>query len=222
VKSTFQPLALIVGLALLVGLRLVANYDPIAEFIQSRLPTHQSAPSTPSDPRLEQLNKQINSLKSALDFKSNHTGRLIGLNILNKTTASFRLSLKIDGGKEVGIKPDQAVIHNGLMIGVIGFVEANSATVLLVGDPEVKIAVNVNGADGLVEAKAGGKVVTNLNQVEFSPGQTVITSGLGGLYPPGLVIGQLGANLPTEFFSEYVLEQDFSVGEISFVQVLVL
>src|SRR5690606_35534546 len=113
-----------------------------------------------------------------------------------KTTASFRHIIKIDRGRQDGIKPDQPVIAGGLLIGIIYEATDATATVLLLGDPELNVPVTTGGKEGIAGAKAGGLVVRELNDNnQAQTVQLVSTSGLDGLYPPGLALGSLGARL---------------------------
>lgn len=219
---TLQPLALVLGIAAIIALRLVSNTDPLAGLIE-RLSRGDTPSVSQTSPEAEALAAQIEQLKAELDFKNSSGLNLVGANILNKTTASFRHIIKIDRGRQDGLKPDQPVIAKGLLLGIVYEVSEASATVLLLGDPELNVPVTTSGKDGIAGAKAGGLVVRELNDNNLAQsGQLVSTSGLGGLYPPGLAVGRLGARLSDDVLGEFVLERPIEVSNLSFVQVMSL
>jgi rod shape-determining protein MreC len=112
-------------------------------------------------------------------------------------------------------------MSQGFLIGLVSDARATSSTVLLLGDPDLNIPVVTGRADGIASAKAGGLVVRELNDNnEAASGQVVTTSGLGGLYPPGLLVGQLGSRLSAEILGEFVLERPFNLAELRIVQVV--
>jgi rod shape-determining protein MreC len=74
----------------------------------------------------------------------------------------------------------------------------NIAVVLLVSDENCKVAASVEGSreQGIVSGERvieGLNPVLNLNilskQADLKPGQKVYTSGVGGVFPSGLLIG---------------------------------
>lgn len=220
-NRTLQPLALLAGVGFLLILRLVAGNDIFATFIDNL--RRQETTVTPSEEsaRLQVLKEQIQRLEDELDFKGSSQLNLVAANIINKTSASFRQIVKIDRGTSDGVAVNQPVMSRGFLIGLVSDVSNKSATVLLLGDPNLNIPVVTGGADGIATAKAGGLVVSELNDNnQAASGQVVTTSGLGGLYPPGLLVGQLGSRLSAEILGEFVLERPFNLSELNIVQVV--
>jgi rod shape-determining protein MreC len=100
-------------------------------------------------------------------------------------------------GLEIGMP---AVVGGGRLVGRIAEVRPRWSKVQLLIDPGSQIngAVQVSRATGLVSGKPDGSLI--LEQVPQSEqvniGDTVVTSGLsglGGLVPKGLIIGQVAA-----------------------------
>jgi len=220
-NRALQPLALAIGLSLLIGLRLIVSYDPVAGVINRWLSNPPAAVEDSSGPQVDALNDRIAQLEAELGFKRASAHQLIPANIISKTSASFRQLIKIDRGRTDDIKPNQAVLSGGYLLGLVTSVEDHSAAVLLLGDPDLNVPVTVGGAEGIASAKAGGLVISQLNDNGLArTGQVVTTSGLGGLYPPGLTLGNLGARLSQDILSEFVLERPFNVAELTLVQVM--
>jgi rod shape-determining protein MreC len=220
-NRTLQPLALLAGVGFLLILRLVAGNDMFASFIDSLLRQEAAITTGEENPRLQVLQEQIGRLEDELDFKQSSQLNLVAANIINKTSASFRQMVKIDRGTRDGVTVNQPVMSQGFLIGLVSDARATSSTVLLLGDPDLNIPVVTGRADGIASAKAGGLVVRELNDNnEAVSGQAVTTSGLGGLYPPGLLVGQLGSRLSAEILGEFVLERPFNLAELRIVQVV--
>lgn len=220
-NSYARSLALALGIVLLIMLRLLPEYDPIAEIVSNFTKNSHSPTVNVDDVKLMNLKLENEQLKSELNFvKSNPDSDYVAANVINKTTASFRLSLKINRGSNEGIKNDQPVFTNGILIGIISNTEPNLATVLLIGDPDVQIPVVIGSAQGLVKSQAGGVIVDRVvGMGRTDQDKPVLSSGLGGLYPPGLIVGKLGAKLPRDVFDRYVLDTPINLADIKFVMV---
>ena len=104
-------------------------------------------------------------------------------------------TVMIDKGSSGGIEKDHGAIASGGVVGRIIEVNAGSSRVLLTTDlrsnidviierSRVKGVVEGNGTDGLVM-----KYVRQVDEVQV--GDQVITSGLSGVFPKGLVVGEV-------------------------------
>ena len=48
----------------------------------------------------------------------------------------------------------------------------------------------------------------------------VVTSGIGGLYPPGILVGSVGSQVAKDIFGQYILDRPFRLFELDVVQVV--
>jgi rod shape-determining protein MreC len=108
---------------------------------------------------------------------------------------SFRGFITINKGTRSGIATGMAVLSQGILIGTIHDVGSSTARIMLVTDPDFKMAAedqNTN-ADGVVSGQIGGGLTMGMiGQTDtVHAGDTIVTSGLGGTVPAGLVIGQI-------------------------------
>jgi rod shape-determining protein MreC len=110
---------------------------------------------------------------------------------------SYRQFVTINKGSAAGIKPGMAVMSEGVLIGTIADVQALTSRILLVTDPEFKLTAKdqETGATGIISGQLGsGLQLEKIGQTDMvRPGDTITTSGLGGLVPAGLYIGQVEA-----------------------------
>lgn len=121
--------------------------------------------------------------------------RQVAAEIVSAQPDSYRQFVTINKGTKAGIATGMAVMSDGVLIGTIAEVQASSARIMLVTDPEFKLTAKDQdtGATGIVSGQLGsGLQLDKIGQTDtVKPGDTVTSSGLGGLVPAGLYIGQI-------------------------------
>lgn len=118
----------------------------------------------------------------------------VAANIVNRVSTPFDAVVSIDRGSDDGIKPGMVVLSaQGTLIGTVTKTFASSAFVRLITDSRSKVNAQVQESkvDGIVKGTPGRGLTFDLAQAEIKTGDTIITSGLGGNYPPGLPIGKV-------------------------------
>jgi rod shape-determining protein MreC len=118
------------------------------------------------------------------------TARVIG-----RATKPFIETMILDAGKSEGVKPGQAVMDARGVVGRIYLAGQHTAWVILLTDLNSRIPVTVE--PGNVQAIMAGdnsqapSIDPMTQGVALQNGAQVVTSGDGGLLPPGLPIGTL-------------------------------
>lgn len=118
--------------------------------------------------------------------------------VIGRSNRPFLQNLILDAGKAQGIKPGEAVIDARGMIGRIYLTGDHTAWVILLTDLNSRIPVSIE--PGNVQAIMAGDnsaapTIDLLSQnVRLKPGDQVVSSGDGGLLPPGLAIGTVVAD----------------------------
>lgn len=140
----------------------------------------------------EALKKQINSNKNI----SNNIIMAHTAGITQQGNTSFLL---IDKGRQQGVSQGQIVLSDGILVGRISQVSQQSALVQL----PISLGTTVPAVIRHGQAVTKGVIEGNFNltaklaQVlptdELHEGDTIETSADGGIYPPGIVIGKVGA-----------------------------
>jgi len=96
-----------------------------------------------------------------------------------------------------GVKKGMPVVTERGLVGRITEVGPNWAKVMLIIDPSssVNALIQSSRATGVVEGQAGGRLLMKYipQGEEVNVGDIVLTSGLGGNFPKGLIIGQVTA-----------------------------
>ncbi|MFA6409968.1 MAG: rod shape-determining protein MreC [Candidatus Buchananbacteria bacterium] len=117
--------------------------------------------------------------------------------VIGKNPEPNLQSIILDKGLKDGIKIDYPIITaDGILVGKISNVKANSSEAILINDSRSKIAAtiqNENNTKGVVVGEHGLSLIMELiakNDV-VKVGDVVVTSGLESTVPRGLVIGKI-------------------------------
>ena len=147
---------------------------------------------------LSGVEHEVNRLRHALNYRERAVFKLVPAEVITRDSSTWWRTVTVNRGKEDGIDSDMPVVTDEGLVGKTTTVSANIAIVLLVSDENCRVAANVEGTreQGIVtgERVAGGVApLLNLNflskQANLQPAQKAYTSGVGGVFPPGLLIG---------------------------------
>ncbi len=137
--------------------------------------------------------KETESLKRELGFKNDSGFNTIPAEISFFDPTNVRETVIVDKGKNQGVKTNMAVTSEGTLIGRVTEVYGNSSKILLITDPFSAIPAELTTIDatGLVQGQVGMGLVINQvpQETDLKKGETIVTSGLGGQYPKGLILG---------------------------------
>ncbi len=115
--------------------------------------------------------------------------------VIARDTTGLLRSIVIDRGSRDGITAGMPVVTELGLVGRVVKVAATNAQVLLVTDTNsfVNARLQSSRAEGSVVGTAGGDLRMTfipLND-EIKQGDSVVTSGIGGKFPRGIVLGQV-------------------------------
>lgn len=150
----------------------------------------------------ESLEQEIEELKSQLKLNSTLTEYTpINATILSRNKSYWFNTLTIDKGKKHGIKKDMAVITSNGLLGKIAKVSNLSSEIKLITSDDVNYKVSVSIKTSGRETYGilnGYDKETNLikisgidRSINVEKGAKVTTSGLGGVFPGGIFIGEV-------------------------------
>ncbi len=142
--------------------------------------------------QLEQKNAQLLALNNV---RLNPRLTFVTGEVMADAGSPFRRSVMINVGRVDGVADGAAVVDGLGLVGRISGVGARSARVILLGDGSSRVpaVVRPSGQRALVSGDNGpSPVLEFIDQSDMlSPGDRVVSSGDGGLYPPDLLIGQV-------------------------------
>jgi rod shape-determining protein MreC len=118
-----------------------------------------------------------------------HTGfKTIAARVIGRDASNFWKSIQIDRGSQNGLRENLAVLDADGLIGKVVQVTRAEARVLLLIDANCKVSALLQDSrePGVV---AGTRMTYVDRNAKIKPGENVITSGLGGIFPKGIFIG---------------------------------
>jgi len=132
-------------------------------------------------------------LRELLNLPALRQHKTIAARVIGRDAANWWQSLQLDRGWHDGLTENMAVFNAAGLIGRTVAVTRGESRVLLLLDPGSKVSALLQDSrePGIV---TGGKKLTlrYVNRAAtIKPGEAVITSGLGGVYPKGLLIGHV-------------------------------
>ncbi len=100
----------------------------------------------------------------------------------------------IGAGTETGVLPDTVVIAGNGLVGRVLEANTNSSKVTAIIDENNRIGFAVEGRKtelGICYGDGGGGLTGEMldDQADVRAGDRIVTSGLGGIYPAGILIG---------------------------------
>src|SRR5256714_468475 len=137
-------------------------------------------------------------MRPALNYRGRSMFKLVAAEVIARDSSSWCRTLTINRGKRDAIETDMPVVTDIGLLGKTTTVSDTISIVLLVSDENCRVAASVEGSreQGIV---SGERVTTGLTplldlnflskQADLKPGQKVYTSGVGGVFPSGLLIG---------------------------------
>jgi len=143
--------------------------------------------------QLEEMERENERLRAILGFPPPENYTRIPAEVVAVSGDPVSLAAIINRGTRDSVKVDQPLVNEQGLIGRVISVSPLSATVQLLTDPTARVAVRVADSRemGIVKYRVGtGMILDNFPiQGSVKEGDLILSSGLGGIYPPGLVVG---------------------------------
>lgn len=161
---------------------------------------------------LEEDAESAQRLQDLLDLRDANNLQSTAARIISGSTDSWSSTVTIDKGTSSGLTAGMPVTSSSGIVGQIISCSASTSVVRLLTDENSSISAMIQSsrAQGMLDGSATGEVTLTLvrtNQ-QVSVGDTVVTSGLGGVFPKGLAIGQVTSveNNPGSLYLDIVVE----------------
>ncbi len=150
-------------------------------------------------------------LRSFLNFHKTETDKVVAAEVIGKDSSPWFKTVIIDKGVADGVEKGMPVVIPEGIVGQVIDASNQYSKVLLIIDinSAVDALVQRSRARGIVKGRSVGrcffKYVLRKNDVEV--GDTVVSSGLDGVYPKGLRIGNVAGVVKRSFgiFQEVII-----------------
>lgn len=134
-------------------------------------------------------------LRGLLHLTQRHPYELVAANVVGRSLDRLGGSLTLDKGDADGIEANRAIMTPDGLIGRIERTSRHAARVLTLLHRDCAVAARIDRSrvDGVVRWEYGDRPTLDLlyvsSQEDVKPGDLVLTSGLGGIFPEGIRIG---------------------------------
>lgn len=145
------------------------------------------------------LKRENERFRDVLNFKEQKSNfNYVGCNIIGYSGGSFLNGYIIDKGQKDGLEKGMVVISGKGLVGQVSSVSSNWSIVQSIVNENIAVAVQVqNTSDntgivkGYVDSKGNylAKVYNLPMNSDVKEGDTILTSGLGGVYPKNIKVG---------------------------------
>ncbi len=152
--------------------------------------------------QVSELERENHDFRAMLDFKNRSELKLVSAKVIGRDPSNWWNSVLVDRGTADGIGRDMPVLTVDGLVGKVIEVARNNARILLLVDENCKVSgwMKESGHYGIVRGNflaGGGKSqcrMTFVNRMAaLKPNDKVFTSGLGGIFPRGILIGMVSA-----------------------------
>ena len=169
-------------------------------------------------------------LRSTLKFINNHQNlKVVPAQIIARQIDGNSSDLIIDKGSRNGLESGLAVLSpQGIIIGKIVDLKDDSSTVCLTTSLNCNLAATIQNQKRTQGITSGDLSLTiKMNYIpqleKINPGDLVISSGLGGKIPPGLLIGRISRvySASNDVWQSATIEPLLNLNDLRIVSVVI-
>jgi rod shape-determining protein MreC len=177
------------------------------------------------------ITRENDQLRALFGWQRQTPWKLKLASVVMRDPANWWHTAQIDLGSRDGVRENLPVLTTeGFLVGRVSSVSYTRAQVVLISDPNCKVSAIVeNPAHDMGIISPGGPLDNSFVELSYlsgsanlQAGQNVITSGLGGVFPKGIPIGQIVDASPVEFglYTEAQVKLAVNLGSLEQVWVL--
>lgn len=142
------------------------------------------------------LNRENARLRQLLNLRDRSAAPVATARLVNSSASSTRRFATLNAGSSQGVLRGQPVRGPNGLIGRVIETSPNTASVLLIIDPEsiVPVRRTRDGLTAIVAGQGNGMVEVRAAGIANAPllaGDVFVTSGTGGIYPPGVPVARI-------------------------------
>lgn len=175
---------------------------------------------------LKDMQKENERLRKLVALKEKVAFNMVIARVIGRETTEWQNNIIVDKGKADGLKKHMPVWVSEGLVGQVLEVSSRSALIQLLNDEKSGVAAQIveTGEEGIVQGQQGGGL-----RLDFIPksspvkaGDSVITSGLGGVYPRGIFIGKVKEAKDDPYLLYKVIEIEPGFSPDSLKEVLII
>jgi rod shape-determining protein MreC len=143
--------------------------------------------------RLTQLGAERNRLRELLGFRKDSFFEFLPSDVIARSSSRFHHSVTVDRGADSGVLPGMPVVGYRGLAGKVTQVFPTSSRVVLLNNKSVSVSCLVKRSRvvGILSWERGNLFSLDYvgKEQDVLPGDTLITSGLGRVFPKGFPVG---------------------------------
>ena len=180
-----------------------------------------------------ELEDEVEKLRKTLDLNQTLSQyAYLNATVVNRNLGYWYNTITIDKGSKNGVEVDMPVVVSEGLIGKVSKVtNFNSTVKLLTSDDinnKISVKINVDGKNvyGLLsgyDKKTGAFIVEGIaDNTEIKKGSMVLTTGMGDIFPSGILVGKVSKITKDNFDLARTVEvtSDVSFDDIRYVTIL--
>ena len=144
---------------------------------------------------LDEALRENERLEKLLAFKKSIAEKAIAARVIGWDPSPWRRTVILDKGKKQGLKKNMAVVVPAGLVGRIVEVGGSTSRAILLTDPDARVSVLADQSRAQGVIMGDGSPQLKIGYLDLNGGvaveETVLTSGVGGLFPKGLRIGKI-------------------------------
>lgn len=157
--------------------------------------------------KLKELEKENEVLRSRLNLPKDQNYQIELANVVGRDFQGLEKHMLINKGSANDVKKNMPIVaFNNILVGKVIEVYENFSKVLLIASSNSKVPalIQESRSEGIIYGAKENLFLLDLvpKDAKIEIGQTVITSGIEGIFPKGLLIGRVSAteSLDQEMF----------------------
>jgi len=174
------------------------------------------------------------SFRRSLGFMKRMDFQVTPVRVIRRQPTTWWQTVDIDRGSksEAGpVKVGQPVVADRGLVGKVDIVRDHSSSVILLTDEACQVSVQVEGTPevGILSGQRGQYEGDPLLRLRFlsakariTPGTRIFTTGLGGLFPPNVLVGTIESVEPGPLDTEALVRPSVDFSDLSTVFLLPL
>lgn len=176
---------------------------------------------------LQQQVAEAEVLSTLVDYaRTRSENRYLAAAVIGRDPNPFMQYVIINRGSDDGLRRGMPVVTQQGLVGQIAGVTAGGARVQLITDPgsSVNVLLQRSDTEAILQGQVTGEVTLDMipQDAGVQPGDLIVTSGLGGQYPPNLVIGQVSTVRARDYdlFQSAAVQPAVNFSELEIVLVI--
>ncbi|MFN0043069.1 MAG: rod shape-determining protein MreC [Alphaproteobacteria bacterium] len=174
-----------------------------------------------------QMEAESRILREMLNYQPPQEPRVVSARVISDSSSAYVRSLLVAAGEAGGVRRGQAAIDGTGLVGRVTEVGQRAARILLVTDinSRVPVVMEQSRHAAILSGDNSDRPRLRFLPVEAQPrlGDRIVTSGQGGIFPPGIPVGIVaqvsGGEIRVQPLAkldrlEYIRLADFGMGDV--------